>query len=59
MNDTDAQAPNTDCKPKLYKNYKLVLQIGLVNHNVVPRSTKMSHLVKSGSAGQQQQNLQP
>ncbi len=41
MNDTDAQAPNTDCKPKLHKNYKLVLQIWLVNHNVVSGSTKM------------------
>ncbi len=41
MNDTDVQAPNTDCKPKLHKNYKLVLQIWLVNHNVVPGSTKM------------------
>ncbi len=23
MNDTDVQAPNTDCKPKLHKKYKL------------------------------------
>ncbi len=50
MNDTDVQAPNTDCKPKLHKNCKLVLQILLVNHNVVPGSPKMllrnmSHLV--------------
>ncbi len=28
-------------KPKLHKNYKLVLQIWLVNNNVVPGSTKM------------------
>ncbi len=41
MNDTDVQATNTDCKPKLHKNYKLVLQIWLVNNNVVPGSTKM------------------
>ncbi len=41
MNDTDVQAPNTDCKPKLHKNCKLVLQILLVNHNVVPGSPKM------------------
>ncbi len=41
MNDADVQAPNTDCKPKLHKNYKLVLQIWLVNHNVVPGTTKM------------------
>ncbi len=41
MNDTDVQEQNTDCKPKLHKNYKLVFQIGLVNHNVVPGSTKM------------------
>ncbi len=40
MNDTDVQAPNTDCKPKLPKNYKLV-QIGLVNNNVDQGSTKM------------------
>ncbi len=26
MNDTDVQATNTDCRPKLHKNYKLVLQ---------------------------------
>ncbi len=41
MNDTDVQATNTDYKPKLHKNYKLVLQIWLVNDNVVPGSTKM------------------
>ncbi len=41
MNDTDVQATNTDCKPKLHKNDKLVLQIWLVNNNVVPGSTKM------------------
>ncbi len=41
MNDTDVQATNTDYKPKLHKNYKLVLQIWLVNNNVVPGSTKM------------------
>ncbi len=41
MNDTDVQAPNTDCNPKLHKNYKLVLEIWLDNHNVVPGSTKM------------------
>ncbi len=41
MNDTDVQAINTDCKPKLHKNYKLVLQIWLVNNNVVPGSTKL------------------
>ncbi len=46
MNDTDVQATNTDYKPKLHKNDKLVLQIWLVNGNVVPN---MSHLVKSGS----------
>ncbi len=57
INGTDVQATNTDCKPKLHKNYKLVLQIWLVNNNVVPGSTMlltqehvMSHLVKSGSA---------
>ncbi len=33
--------PNTDCNPKLHKKYKLVLEIWLVNHNVVPGSTKM------------------
>ncbi len=27
MNDTDVQATNTDYKPKLHKNDKLVLQI--------------------------------
>ncbi len=36
MNDTDVQATNTDYKPTLHKNYKLVLQIWLVNNNVVP-----------------------
>ncbi len=41
MNDTDVQATNTDCKSKLHKNYKRVLQIWLVNLNVVPGSTKM------------------
>ncbi len=41
MNDTDVQATNTDCKPKLRKNYTIVLQIRLVNNNVVPGSTKM------------------
>ncbi len=41
MNYTDVQAPNTDCNPKLHKNYKLVLEIWLVNYNVVPGSTKM------------------
>ncbi len=41
MNDTDVQATNTDYKPKLHKNHKLVLQIWLVNNNVVPGSTKM------------------
>ncbi len=41
MNDTAVQAPNTDYKPKLHKNYKLVLQIWLVNNDVVPGSTKM------------------
>ncbi len=41
MNYTDVQAPNTDCNPKLQKNNKLVLEIWLVNHNVVPGSTKM------------------
>ncbi len=41
MNDTDVQAKNTDYKSKLHKNYKLVLQIWLVNNNVVPGSTKM------------------
>ncbi len=41
MNDTDVQATNTDCKPKLHKNVKLVLQIRLVNNKVVPGSTKM------------------
>ncbi len=41
MNDTDAQATNTDYKPKLHKNYKLVLQIWFDNNNVVPGSTKM------------------
>ncbi len=41
MNYTDVQAPNTDCNPKLHKNDKLVLEIWLVNHNVVPGSTKM------------------
>ncbi len=55
MNDTDVQATNTDCKPKLHKNYKLVVQIWLVNNNVVQGqqscwSRNMSHLVKSGSA---------
>ncbi len=35
MNDTDVQATNTDCKPKLQ------LQIGSVDHNVGPGSTKM------------------
>ncbi len=39
MNDTYVQAPNTDCKPKLIKNYKLVLQFWMVNNNVVPGST--------------------
>ncbi len=41
MNDTDVQATHSDYKPKLDKNYKLVLQILLVNNNVVPGSTKM------------------
>ncbi len=41
MNDTDVQAKKTYYKPKLHKNYKLVLQIWLVNNNVVPGSTKM------------------
>ncbi len=41
MNYTAVQAPNTACIPKLHKNYKLVLEIWLVNHNVVPGSTKM------------------
>ncbi len=46
MNDTDVQATNTDWKPTptlqpTHKNYKLVLQIWLVNNNVVPGSTKM------------------
>ncbi len=41
MNDTDVQLTITDCKPKLHKNYKLVLQIWLVNNNVVLGSTKM------------------
>ncbi len=41
MNYTDVQGPNTDCNPKLQKNNKLVLEIWLVNHNVVPGSTKM------------------
>ncbi len=41
MNDTDVQATNTDCKPKLHKNNKLVLQILLVNNNVVLGSIKM------------------
>ncbi len=41
MNDTDVHAPNTDCKHKLYKSYKHVLQIWLVNHDVVPGTTKM------------------
>ncbi len=30
MNDTDVQAPNTDCKPKLHKNDKRVLQMFLL-----------------------------
>ncbi len=30
-----------NCKPKLHKNNKFVLQIWLVNNNVVPGSTKM------------------
>ncbi len=34
MNDTDVQATNTDYKPKIHNNYKLVLQIWLVNNNV-------------------------
>ncbi len=41
MNDTDVQATNTDYKPKLHNNYKVVLQIWFVNNNVVPGSTKM------------------
>ncbi len=41
MDDTDVQATNTDCKPKLHKSYKLVVQIWLVNKNVVPGSIKM------------------
>ncbi len=41
MNDTDVQATNTDYKPKLHKNNKLVLQIWLVNNNVVTGSTKI------------------
>ncbi len=41
MNDTEVQALNTDCRPKLHKNDKLVLQIWLVNNNVVPGLTKM------------------
>ncbi len=41
MNDTDVQAPNSDCKPKLHKNYQIVLQIWLVHNNVVTGSTKM------------------
>ncbi len=40
MNDTDVQAENTDYKPKLHKNYKLVLQIWLVYNNVVPLLTQ-------------------
>ncbi len=42
MNDTDVQATNPDYKPKLHKNDKRVLQIGLVNNNVVPGSTKVA-----------------
>ncbi len=38
MNDTDIQATNTDYKPKLHKNDKLVLQVWLVNNKVVPGS---------------------
>ncbi len=46
---------NTDHKPKLHKNYKLALQIWLVNNNVVPGQQRcwprnMPHLVKSASA---------
>ncbi len=41
MNDTDVHATHPDYKPKLHKNYKLVLQIWLDNNNVVPGSTKM------------------
>ncbi len=41
MNDTDVQATNTNYKPKVHKNNKLILQIWLVYDNVVPGSTKM------------------
>ncbi len=40
MNDTDVQATNTDYKPKLHKNYKLVLQILLVNNKCCSRVNK-------------------
>ncbi len=41
MNDTDVQETNTDYKPELHENYKLVLKIWLDNNNVVPGKTKM------------------
>ncbi len=56
MNDTDVQAKNTDCKPKLHKNYKLVLQYDwfitmLFQGQQRCWSRNMLYLVKSGSAG--------
>jgi len=42
VNNTDLEALNSGCKPKLDINGKLVPQIWLVNWNVVPGSTKKS-----------------
>ncbi len=56
MNDTDVQATNTDYKPKLHKNYKVVLQIWLVDNNVVVTQEHVAlgqirfcHTVRHGS----------
>jgi len=41
VSNTDVEAPNPDCKPKLEINSKLAIQIRLVDWNVVPGSAKM------------------
>ncbi len=48
MNDTDVQAPNTDCKPKLHKNYKLVLQIWLAVVGLMDRALDLKPEVTQG-----------
>ncbi len=50
MNDTDVQAPNTDCKHKLHKNFKSDWLITMLFQGQQRcGSRNMSHLVKSGS----------